>query len=1691
MDIAHLTTVFDADTQPTDRAFRRLDDRIRRFGARHKDAPKVTFKADTGPVDRAIRSVTARLARLSRQDAEVTIRANINPLMGALRTARAALWRFQDEKVRLEADTSRFRAQVEGALQEARAAAAPGVDVYINTRGEKRAIAKISAVGAEATRLGAQSPTVHVSERGAAKTALELRGLSALVDRLDRRRVTIDIDASAAEAVPALFNSIYTALERVETVSELFEQLTLPAMVSGLGGLAGALNAAAAGATGLAGALGGGLAGAIAQVGAALGLGTAALAGFGGALLNTIDLARSHTTAIQQERTEINQAEKAVKQAKSALKDATPGTLEYQQATVSLALAQQQLANETATMAAIQRTASPELIKLNKTLGYAKVAALDFAGALAERVAPGLDDFLGSAIDMADYFAGPFVETMGRMSDYLGGRFERLFFSGRQLENLETIFAGIRRAAVPALRAVMNMTAAAVNVLATFVPAGVSMVRTIDRMSAAVLRFTQSARGQRVIGRVWDALRQQASQLGEVVWNLTKGFFGLFAAMFNSGVANQMMGWLVRATAQFAKLGDENSRARRALNAYLRDARPVIAAMQGLINGLVKDWLKLSIASIHARDSATGMRSIVVVLRNLRRSAAAATSALIHEFERLGPEFSRLILNVALFAKAASRGVHAIDVMLRGLNALLEAFNSLPMPMKVTIVQITSFAVAGAGAVKLVSKLGRKLFDTGVLFLSLGTKSRKAAKDVTNFARRFPRLIAFLSGAWRGLKIMMPPLRLLPVLFLGLTNPITLVVAAVAGLAIAAVELVSHWKPAQRFFGRTVTQFMRRADQALRSFGRAVVNWIIRKGQQAVAWWRRNWPQIRAVTVLVFRQIQAIVTPIVRSVFGFVVRQGRWVVRWFRRNLPLIRKTTRRVFDAIHNIMTGKTASAAAVIRHVIGALRGFWKRNHKLIENIVRNTWKIIEALVGNAIRAVFRVVTLVMQLLTGDWRGAWRTIRKILRDSWRTMRQVTRSFANIIWDIVRVVWNEISHITSRIWNSIWRFLRRIWNNILQTVRNHLRNLYRSLVGYWRSISHVTGRWWNNIWDTVRDKTRNLKNSALYMVRALKRGLGRLWSDIGRAARNMWDKMPGWLTNPLGRGINSARRILGFLAGGLKWVLNKIGNPGGLAGGLARAEHALKTPIKFAKGGVMQPAVGGFADGKVPHAVYGEVGKKEYFIVPERKDNVRYLAGAANDMGYDIIPKSWQFASGGFLDAARAAGARFYALGGFGNQYMNAAARALNREVEARFPVDGSSYAGHPPGAVDWLVSSGVARGQQKRLGDAIASWLNSNYGALNLRAIIWYGRARFDGGPWHDYSPAAEGGGLGSADYASQYHMNHVHAQSLSAAFGKLNNKTSGYSGGGIGDWISKAKELYSKLKQVLAKGNLANLRGLGDLGAGLRSFGPTLIKDALSWAKDKIWDWAKSTFGFGGPSGSGTIPTKDHLRLLKAGFALSNAFPATPANLRAMDARIRQESGWNAEAVNNWDSNARMGHPSKGLAQVTDWAWIDNRARYGQDVGPFDSNWYKPVKNIAVALRYMRTKYGHVVGATGSGYGLGGVIPGRPGEPVRVLAHAGERILSRRTNQAFEYLAKSVTRLYTHDHRRPAPAAHRRPGTRPAGVRDVHLYVNVHGVGVEDAQELAERLRPVIRDEIGGALGRQGRRSGKYRISLGRGL
>ncbi|MCJ0869479.1 LysM peptidoglycan-binding domain-containing protein [Streptomyces sp. AP-93] len=84
--------------------------------------------------------------------------------------------------------------------------------------------------------------------------------------------------------------------------------------------------------------------------------------------------------------------------------------------------------------------------------------------------------------------------------------------------------------------------------------------------------------------------------------------------------------------------------------------------------------------------------------------------------------------------------------------------------------------------------------------------------------------------------------------------------------------------------------------------------------------------------------------------------------------------------------------------------------------------------------------------------------------------------------------------------------------------------------------------------------------------------------------------------------------------------------------------------------------------------------------------------------------------------------------------------------------------------------------------------------------------------------------------------------------------------------------------------------------------------------------------------------------------------------PGSYEGIHRNVMRESSGNPMAINNWDSNAAAGIPSKGLLQVIDPTF----KAYHVPGTPLDS--YDPVANITAACNYAAARYGSIDNVNG---------------------------------------------------------------------------------------------------------------------------
>lgn len=223
-----------------------------------------------------------------------------------------------------------------------------------------------------------------------------------------------------------------------------------------------------------------------------------------------------------------------------------------------------------------------------------------------------------------------------------------------------------------------------------------------------------------------------------------------------------------------------------------------------------------------------------------------------------------------------------------------------------------------------------------------------------------------------------------------------------------------------------------------------------------------------------------------------------------------------------------------------------------------------------------------------------------------------------------------------------------------------------------------------------------------------------------------------------------------------------------------------------------------------------------------------------------------------------------------------------------------------------------------------------------------------------------------------------------------------------GKIPGWIKHALGIHSPpawavdAGEWIIKGLIKGLIGGSfSFGAFLGHFATLARKKLASLASSVI----KSVGGlFGGGGGMGNI------QLLSWILKAINITGVGTNWLQPLMRRIAFESGGNPNAINLWDSNAKMGNPSQGLMQV-----VPTTFRAYALPG-YDNNILDPVSNIVAAIRYINSRYGSIfrIDPPVQGYAAGAwdiardqlallhrremVVPAVPAQRIRDAAASG---------------------------------------------------------------------------------------------------
>lgn len=768
----------------------------------------------------------------------------------------------------------------------------------------------------------------------------------------------------------------------------------------------------------------------------------------------------------------------------------------------------------------------------------------------------------------------------------------------------------------------------------------------------------------------------------------------------------------------------------------------------------------------------------------------------------------------------------------------------------------------------------------------------------------------------------------------------------------------------------------------------------------------------------VLAQVLKALTPLFQAVVGVVQRLMPLVQNLVASLLPPLMKLFESLAPLITAIVDALMPMVVAIADALIPAIEALMP--------IVETVFGFVASTIKNIVQVFQGLIDVLTGIFTGDWERVWTGVKEIFAGIWDQIKNIfstlwtliSEFFTNLvpaIWGIVSAfagqlatwggellgwLWSGIQAAAPAVWAWFSALPGEIWNRIVAFASWVLDRGKEFLGWLWDGIKRKAEELWTWFTALPGEVWNKISAAAGWVIDRGAEFFGWIFQGIKNGAESLWTWLSGGINDPnsllggmwvaiqkIGDAvIGLGKQFVDWIVSGVKQVAENIWTAitdafTGQANSFA--ENPLMYMGQAKDGGMVAKAAGGpMGRWQVrPNGrIYGPGGGRDD-LIPTLLSNQEFVvnAGATARHYSDLMAiNAGRMASGGFVSAYEGT---FNAAKEFGKSLS----MALKDKVleEAKSPVsapNGNAVNSYDPGSFGWQRGAnintgfswngmtwpgGVARGTEglwtsllNQLVPNIPGGLKggSQWGYEN-RNIAGSGNASFHSyGLALDINADSNGRGLPGYGRAGQYvipgEVAHRIAQSLGMEWG--------------GDWsFTDPMHFEIHLPPSALGATVGSTVGTGGVIGGLvQLIRKKLGLDAQASGFSGVMPDAVAGGKFDG------VVERWRPTVLQALAMIGQA----PGFADYVLNQIRTESTGDPNAINNWDSNAQRGTPSKGLVQV-----IDPTFR-SYALPPYNQNIWDPLSNILAGIRYAIATYGSIpAGMRGVAYDGGGMAGG----------------------------------------------------------------------------------------------------------------
>lgn len=715
-----------------------------------------------------------------------------------------------------------------------------------------------------------------------------------------------------------------------------------------------------------------------------------------------------------------------------------------------------------------------------------------------------------------------------------------------------------------------------------------------------------------------------------------------------------------------------------------------------------------------------------------------------------------------------------------------------------------------------------------------------------------------------------------------------------------------------------------------------------------------------------------------------------------------------KIWTALKNGVIAIIKAYVAQVRFNINLIKRIVVTIFNAIKSFSIKVWTALKNGVLGIIRALRKGVLSVFNALKKGIVVIFNAVKNATVKIWTAIKKSVVNKAKALWSGVKNTWNALKKGTIGIFKAVGSFMSSKWNSIKKGTVNKAKALWSGVKGAWGSLKKGTHNTMNAVGGFMSKKWNGIKSTTVSIVNGMK-------SKVMGTMNKMRDgikTVTGKIGNLFGGMVKGVKKGLNGLIKGVNWVADKLGmekiDPIKLSTG-TQSTHTQRYVTNGKINKDTMATVGDRGRGNGPGGFRNEMIRypNGRMALTPNKDTTTFLpkgssvySGAQthailSNSGYDTKKKKLpKFSKGtkkkdGILDVISSGvkndvnkvkdiGGKARDIGGTTfDKAKDIGTKALDKAKDVSSTVikgigDVFDYVGHPMKLVnkvfekvgfnlDFMKNAplpfDLMTAMIKKLKNGIKDFFNEGLdsagggdGSSFTKFPITTGYYPNGGAPGYSFNGGAHFG----IDYGAPY------GTTINATNDGNVKAIHNLGGGLVARLLTGQFTLFfMHLSKILKQGKIKAGEPMAKTGnSGQWTTGPHVHFQVERGRHDDITNRgtvnpAKWLKGHGGGKVGGSGSANARRAIQRAQSILGGRYKSSYITEQMMRV-AKRESNFQAGAVNNWDSNARAGIPSKGMFQMIE-------PSFRAFAKPGHGNILNPVDEAISAMRYIVAKYG----------------------------------------------------------------------------------------------------------------------------------